>query len=295
MRYPCRTKGSELRRWRRKIEAREENIMRNALEAILRKAGEEIIMPAHFHVEQKGGHANFVTDMDKHLQDELMEALYGLCPSAEFFCEEKENQPLTDRPTWVIDPIDGTTNFIHGYGMSAISCALLENREPVLGCVYHPYLRETYSAEKGKGAFLNNRPMRVSENPMERALVGFGTSPYQTELGEASLNAALAFLRRCADIRRGGSAALDLAYVACGRQDIFFELNLQPWDVAAGSLLVREAGGIFTMPLQTETDYNIHTTMFASNALCAEEALDVLKKTMAAYGITQQLLDSVTR
>ena len=269
--------------------------MRNAVEAILRKAGEEILRPARLTIEKKEGHANFVTDMDKRLEEELMTELGKLCPEASFVGEEKENEALTEKPTWVIDPIDGTTNFIHGYCCSGISVALLIDRSPVLGCIYQPFLKDMFSAERGKGAFLNGEPMHVSENPMEKALIGFGTSPYQPALGRPSLEAALVFLGRAVDIRRSGSAAIDLAYVASGRQDVFFELNLKPWDVAAGSLMVQEAGGVFTMPLQKELNYDVSTTILASNAVCAKEAHELLTKALSEHGITQQRIDELSK
>ena len=105
-------------------------------------------------------------------------------------------------------------------------------------------------AEAGKGATLNGKPIHVSENPFSRALIAFGTAPYHAALAEKSMKLALAFLHTCADVRRSGSAAIDLAYLACGRHDAFYELNLKPWDYAAGSLIVREAGGVVSMPLE---------------------------------------------
>ena len=270
--------------------------MRKALCALMAEAGEKLLA-AHrdLAVTEKEGHANFVTNVDQRMQDLLMERLRALCPEAKFIGEEKENERLTDAPTWVVDPIDGTTNFIHDYRCSAISAALLVDRKPLVGCVCHPYLREVYSAERGKGAFLNDRPMRVGSFGLERALVGFGTSPYQAELGAPSLDIALAFLRRAADIRRCGSAAMDLAYVACGRQDVFFELNLKPWDIAAGSLLVTEAGGVFDMPLLPAPDYDTPTTMLAANAACAAPAKELLLSLLKAHGIDQNYLESLAR
>ena len=113
----------------------------------------------------------------------------------------------------------------------------------------------------------------MSQTPFRKALVGFGTSPYQPEFAERSLKLACAFLKQAGDLRRTGSAALDLAYVACGRQDIFFELHLSPWDVAAGALLVEEAGGVFQMPMLPEIQFSGETAILASNLVCAEEAL----------------------
>ena len=267
--------------------------MRKALSSILAEAGNELLKARSFSVTEKEGHANFVTDVDKRLQDMLMERLTALCPEAQFIGEERTNQRLSDAPTWVVDPIDGTTNFIHDYHCSVISAALLVDRVPQIGCVCQPYLHEIYSAERGKGAFINDDPMHVSRHDFDHALVGFGTSPYQAELGQHTMDIALAFLRRCTDIRRCGSAAADLAYVACGRQDVFFELNLRPWDIAAGALLVTEAGGVFEMPLLDKADFDTPGTMFAANALCAAPAREMLTALLREHRIDQAFLEGL--
>jgi len=250
--------------------------MKQALQSIVRRAGELILNAEEFRVEQKEGHANFVTDVDEQVQRFLISELQSLLPGSAVIGEEQENDELTDRPTWVIDPLDGTTNFIHGYRFSAISVALLEKRSPIMGVVYQPYTKELFFAEKGKGAFLNDHPIHVSPTKMEQALIGFGTSPYNAELAEKSMAAALHFLKHAADVRRGGSAALDLAYVAAGRHDVYFELILRPWDYAAGSLLVEEAGGRFAMPTLSQPDYGQSAAVLAANAECFEIAAEWL-------------------
>lgn len=251
--------------------------MKQALQAIVRKAGQIISSADSFRVEQKEGHANFVTSIDEEVQRYLINELQALLPGSCVIGEEQENAPLTEAPTWVIDPLDGTTNFIHNYRFSSISVALLKNRVPVVGVVYQPYTQELFYAEKGNGAFLNDQPIHVSQIPMEQALIGFGTSPYNTELAEKSMTAALHFLQHAADVRRGGSAALDLAYVAAGRQEVYFELILRPWDYAAGSLLVQEAGGCFDMPLLSEPDYGQSTAILAASPECMQTAAEWLK------------------
>jgi len=251
--------------------------MKQALQSIVRKAGEIILNAEAFRVEQKEGHANFVTSVDEEVQRFLIAELQNLLPGSAIIGEEQENEALTDAPTWVIDPLDGTTNFIHNYRFSAISVALLEKRLPVMGVVYQPYTQELFYASKGGGAFLNDQPIHVAQHSMEQALIGFGTSPYNAELAEKSMQAALWFLQRTADVRRGGSAALDLAYVAAGRQDVYFELILRPWDYAAGSLLVQEAGGRFAMPGQSEPDYGRPAAVLAASAECYDLAAEWLQ------------------
>lgn len=245
--------------------------------AVIRQAGEMICNARDFEVEVKEGHANFATTVDAAVESFLKEKLAVLRPDASFIGEEQENAPLGDEPTWVIDPIDGTTNFIHDFRFSAVSVALLENRRPVLGVVYQPYTKELFHAVRGGGAFLNGKPIRVSSTPFPKALVCFGTAPYNPELAERSMQAALQCLLNAAEIRRNGSAALDLAYVAAGRQDVYFELRLSPWDYPAGALLVEEAGGLFTMPGLDEPDYARAGGVLASCPACYEEVSALLK------------------
>jgi len=248
------------------------------VERIAREAGRIILSFGEFRVEEKEGHANFVTNVDCAVQEYLAEALAGLLPDSCFIGEEQENDALTDAPTWVIDPVDGTTNLIHNCRQSAVSIALLENKQPVLAAVYQPYTNELFFAAKGRGATLNGEKIAVSSHPFNHALVAFGTSPYHAALAERSMKLALAFLQNAADIRRSGSAALDLAHIACGRQDVFFEITLKPWDFAAGALLVTEAGGRLMMPFEEgDIRFDCSRGILAANALCAEKALTLIQ------------------
>lgn len=242
----------------------------------VRDAGKVMLSFAHPDVYTKEGHANFVTQGDLAVQKFLLPRLQEICPESVFFAEEKENDPLTDRPTWVVDPIDGTFNYMRGRGCSSISAALLVGQEPVLGVVLNPYRDELFSAEKGKGAFLNGTAVHVADTPFERAMVGFGTSPYKPALAGRSMKAALRFLLEAGDLRRTGSAAIDLCDVACGRSDVFFELTLSPWDVAAGALLVREAGGIFDMPEQSAVSFAAPACILAASPACFGRAREIL-------------------
>ena len=157
----------------------------------VRDAGKVMLSFAHPDVYTKEGHANFVTQGDLAVQKFLLPRLQEICPESVFFAEEKENDPLTDRPTWVVDPIDGTFNYMRGRGCSSISAALLVGQEPVLGVVLNPYRDELFSAEKGKGAFLNGTAVHVADTPFERAMVGFGTSPYKPALAGRSMKAQM--------------------------------------------------------------------------------------------------------
>ena len=253
--------------------------MKSRLIQIAQEAGAFFRREELTDVVSKEGHANYVTNIDCRVQAFLEVELLELLPGSEFIGEEKENRALTDAATWIVDPLDGTTNMIHDYRMSAVSIALCRKKKPVIGLVWQPFTQELFYAEAGGGAFLNDRPIHVSDTPFRNALVAVGTAPYYEELEDTGMQLAGEFLHQCADIRRSGSAALDLAYLACGRHDIFFELRLKPWDYAAGSLIVQEAGGEVRMPLAGgEMDYDLSTAVLAANPLCMPEALEVFRR-----------------
>lgn len=192
----------------------------------------------------KLGHANFVTKYDKRVQQELFEQLGSILPEAAFMGEEEVCRRYRGEGyLFVIDPIDGTTNFIKGYRASTVSVGLLKDGKPILGVVYNPYRDEMFTAEKGKGAYLNGTPIHVSEDTLSDSLVLFGTAPYYEELWERSFDLAQVLFSHSLDVRRSGSATIDLCDVACGRAGVYFELRLSPWDYAAASLVVEEAGG----------------------------------------------------
>lgn len=254
--------------------------MLQKMEAIACRAGEMMLKARDAAVHQKEGHFNFVTDADAAIEAYLKEALLPLIPGSRFFGEEEENDPLTDDPTFVVDPIDGTTNFIRNRNLSVVSIALLEKKTPVLGIIYNPYSDEMFTAEKGKGAYLNGEKIHVSDIPFENALISYGTSPYDAELAQRTMRAAEKFLLESGDLRRSGSAAVDLADVACGRSDIMFEMRLRPWDIAAGSLLVQEAGGVFYSLGHDAPYYDAAAGVLAANMLCHEKALEIMKEVL---------------
>lgn len=167
-----------------------------------------------------------------------------IIPGSGFINEELANQPGQNEYRWIIDPIDGTSNFTHGVPHFCISLALQRNEETILGYVYQPITQELFRAEKGQGATLNGDPIsRSLREELGQALVATGF-PYAVEDWVSDyLQSLLGIMQRTHGLRRFGSAALDLAYVAAGRLDVFLEFNLKPWDVAAGSLIVQEAGG----------------------------------------------------
>jgi len=254
--------------------------MLNKLEALVRAAGSLITDSSDSAIHDKEGHFNYVTDRDVEVQEFLREGLLQILPGSLFFSEEQENQSLTDTPTWIVDPIDGTVNFTRGRSFSAVSVALTVDRKPRIALVYDPYSREMFTAQAGLGARLNGEPIRVSGKPFDRALITFGTAPYHPQLSKVSLQAALAMLHEAGDLRRTGSAALDLAWTACGRTDFFFEMHLSPWDYAAGALLVTEAGGRIAVPGPggSDIDFGRPCALVASNQPCFEKGLAILNR-----------------
>ena len=213
-------------------------------------------------IRQKTSKRDLCTACDIEVQAQLFDRLAKLIPDAQFIGEEQANRPTaTAGWTFIIDPIDGTANFTRDYHHSCISVALLKDETPVIGVVYNPYMDELFYAEKGCGAYLNGLPIQVSGLPLSDAMVAFGTAPYDLEYMHDTFVLAEKVFEKAQDVRRTGSAALDLCYVACGRLDAFFELILRPWDYAAGAVILSEAGGVVTAmdgtPIQQKKDSSI--------------------------------------
>lgn len=216
------------------------NIVENAGKIYL-SAGNDL------NVEEKGSNVNLVTKYDKIIQDYLIEELKKIVPDAAFLGEEGEdNKELCSGYCFIIDPIDGTTNFIKGFQHSAISVGLAKDKELIMGIVLDPDLNNIFYAEKDKGAFLNGRPIHVSDCPIENSLVLFGTCPYEHELAHKTFELTEKVFNKALEVRRGGSAALDICYVAAGKADLYYELILRPWDWAGATLILKEAGGTAT-------------------------------------------------
>lgn len=198
--------------------------------------------------QAKKGTANFVTETDYAVQSFLQKELGRITPEYNLVSEESsENNYDFSSPTWMLDPVDGTTNLMFQLQHSAISLALLLDGTAVLAIVYNPYLDELFTAAAGHGAWLNNQPIKAGERTtLADSLIGFGTTPYDRSQAHRTFTILEKVFMRSFEIRRSGAAVLDLAYIACGRLDGFFELTLQPWDYAAGILLIQEAGGVLT-------------------------------------------------
>ena len=214
---------------------------------LVREAG-KIVLSAHdiaSHTHEKTSAADLVTEYDMAVESFLKERLPPLVPGAVFFGEE-ETENADPRRGWafIVDPIDGTTNFVRGLQQSAVSVALALDGVVEYGVVLDPYKDELFSAKRGGGAFLNGRPIRVSGRPLAEGVFGMGTAIYKREYIGPTMRVTEQLFRRSCDFRRLGAAALDLCNVACGRLDAFFEYSLCPWDYAAASLIITEAGGV---------------------------------------------------
>ncbi len=226
-------------------------------------------------VDMKGD-KNLVTEVDRESERLIVERLLERFPGHNIVAEEGDYPQGASPFRWIIDPLDGTTNYTHSFPWFCVSIALESAGEPVAGAIYNPMHDELFTAVKGGGAYLNGRRLHVSaRSPLQNTLLGTGF-PYDCASDPANnFSNFIIFQKAARGIRRAGAAALDLAYVAAGRLDGFWELKLKPWDVAAGVLLVREAGGVVTGFDGSAFDIFDHRIV-ASNGLIHDEMTAVL-------------------
>lgn len=206
----------------------------------------KIMMAQPFAVSEKNSPVNIVTSADIDTQRALHRALSTLLPGSGFFCEEEDLTDADHEYVWVIDPIDGTMNYARGIGECAISVALLHDGEPAVGVVYNPFQDQMYAAARGCGAECNGTPIHVSDAPFEKALFCTAMSVYRKEFTDTCLAIIDETYRQCNDIRRFGTCAVELCYLAAGKCDLYYEMRLFPWDYAAAGLIFTEAGGVLT-------------------------------------------------
>lgn len=221
---------------------------------------------------------DYVTVIDKKAEELIINLIKSEFPGHEIYAEETLKSTNKLVPRWIIDPLDGTTNFIHGYPNSAVSIALEKNKDIVLGVIYDPFRDELFWAERGKGAFLNDKKIAVSNiQDHSKCLIATGF-PFKNRNFLSMYWSVLSdIFMEVSGIRRTGSAALDLAHVACGRFDGFWELKLSPWDVAAGSILIEEAGGKIT-DFEGGKNHIWTGDVVASNGFIQEILLTKIKK-----------------
>ncbi len=218
-----------------------------AIQRAQREAAKLMLQAHDILAEDKTDHRDVVTAYDRAVQELLMERLSRELPGARFFCEENDrHDDLQAEHLFIIDPIDGTMNFVHHLNHSAISVAYTHFGRPEAAAVYNPYVDEMFTAVRGEGATLNGRPIRVDPAPLSETVICFGSAPYNPELTRRTFELAERAYRTGLDVRRQGSAALDLCSVAAGRAGAYFELSISLWDYAAGALIVSEAGGQVT-------------------------------------------------
>ena len=214
------------------------------IQAAEREAAELFLHAQGALAEAKTGRRDVVTEYDRRVQEMLTQKLRQAVPDAHFFCEEMNAQDSLDAEhLFIIDPIDGTMNFVRGFNHSCISVAYANRGRVCIGVIFNPYVDEMFTAVLGQGARLNGRPIHAAETGLGDSVVCFGTAPYAPELQARSVELAGKLLAESLDLRRDGSAALDLCSVAAGRAGLYFELQLSLWDYAAGELIVTEAGG----------------------------------------------------
>ena len=228
-------------------------------------------------IEYKGLN-DLVSYVDKTAEKIIVTELEKALPEAGFITEEKTTTKVGDRYNWIIDPLDGTTNFIHGVPSYSVSIALKEYDELVLGAVYEINLDECFYAWKDAPAYLNGKEIKVSHNSsVGGSLIATGFPYYDFEKQPAYIALFTELMKSCHGLRRLGSAAVDLAYTACGRFEAFYEYNLNPWDIAAGVVIVRQAGGQ-VVNYQGGDEVLNSRQLLATNGKITEEMLEIIQK-----------------
>ena len=249
----------------------------DAITEVAQQAGEILVskLQQGFSIEQKG-RIDLVTDADRASEKYIVERLTKMFPHHSICAEEGGWTEKSSEFVWFVDPLDGTTNFAHGFPYFSVSVALAQGGEVVLGVVYNPASRECFVAERGSGAFLNGERINVSKHTrlLDSLLItGF---PYDIATNpDNNMRAFEQAYKASQGVRRNGSAALDLCQVACGRVEAFWEKYLQPWDMAAGSVIVAEAGGQIS-DCKGERFVPLGTEILASNGLVHGELLEIL-------------------
>jgi fructose-1,6-bisphosphatase/inositol monophosphatase family enzyme len=235
-------------------------------------------------IEHKGK-VDLVTKTDKEIENFIIDSIKKDFPTHSFLAEESYkggSYNFTDNPTWIIDPIDGTTNFIHKYPFVCVSIAFAIQRKVVVGIVFNPILNELFTAIRGKGAFLNEKKISVSSvSNLFNAIIATNVGYDRSEEGANFMlqNIKTFLINDVQSIRSEGTAAMDLCGVACGRLDCFYEFGVHPWDIAAGYLIVEEAGGIIIDPLDGETLYIENRRVLAGNKTICDIVFQFLQKT----------------
>lgn len=257
------------------------------LTSIVRDAS-RLMVSEGFEIEQKGGCENIVTSSDVAVQNFLCGKLSDLIPDSGFLCEEKDVNDAGREYTWIIDPIDGTANYSRGIDQCAICVGLKHGDDMLMGVVYIPRTEELFHAEKGKGAYLNGRRIHVSERTFDNAVLCTALPVYYKRYADACSEIILEAFGKCNDIRRFGACAPELCYLAMGRCELYFEYLLSPWDYAAASLIVTEAGGVISSANGGRLRLTQPSGVIAANSMSNyEQMLGIVSKRYPAAGVSK--------
>lgn len=255
--------------------------MEQRIGAIAREAGQLVLQAKNIteSVAQKGSPRDLVTEYDTRVQELLRRRLAEEFPRYGFFGEEEKQHDIQGKESFfIVDPIDGTTNFVRGLHHSCISVGLYAGGKMESAAVYNPYYDELFTAGRGRGAYLNGKRLEMKPVSLQESLVLFGSAIYYRDTVPATVRMVQELFPMTLDFRRGGSAALDLCYVAFGGGDVFFETCLQPWDYAAGSLIVTEAGGIVTALDGNELRLTSPCSVAAGNPINHPQLIEIAQK-----------------
>ena len=240
-----------------------DSALQQNIEEIVREAAS--FMTRDFTVESKGTIANQVTSSDVAVEGFLKEQLARLVPGSGFIAEESGRESTQTEYLWIIDPIDGTANYVRNLGSSGICVGLYRNMEPFIGVVYNPYRNELFSARKGAGATCNGRVIHVSDRDFAHSLFCTSLACYRKEYAHVCAQILEQVYLQSDDFRRFGSAAIELTALAAGRAELFYEISLSPWDHAAGRVIIEEAGGCVASVYDDEIDYGREVSFIAAN------------------------------
>lgn len=244
----------------------EKDILAKSIIQIAKEAS-AIMLDRNFEVMEKGSASNIVTTKDIAVQSFLKDNLLKLIPGSTFLGEEQEELPKDAEYIWVVDPIDGTSNYARDLGLSVISIGLLKNAKQHIGVVFNPYRNEMFYAVNGGGAFLNGEKINVSKRPFSNGMLCSAMCLYDQRYAKECFNVIEKIYEKSDDLRRLGSAALELCYLAAGKVDLYFEIRLCPWDYCAGTLIIKEAGGYFDIMFRDKVDLRRPAGIIAANSL----------------------------
>ena len=240
------------------------------------------------HEIRKKAAADFISFVDESSEKKIIDTIYASFPDHTVLAEEGGMVDKKSEYIWIIDPLDGTTNYLHSLPVFAISIALKHNDETILGVVYDPIHDDLFHAEQGKGTFLNDKSVQVSQtNNLNESFIATGF-PFKSKhrLKEYS-DVFNTIFNSCIGIRRMGAAAIDLAYIACGKFDGFWEIGLAPWDIAAGRILISEAGGMVTDFWNTK-DFKDSSYILATNSSIHQELGDIIREVFPFYKLLSE-------